>query len=138
VLAIHGARNLLLELDDMGSAYYLVLNAYTEGLVAAVRRGRDLRSADWDGQKLLGEKLRPMEDILNTSLYAQVRGVWADTLVPVEIRRDLNEVWSNCMEIRKLLYSPSDDYLAHANRMRELGLIHKKKVKDLKDTLNLH
>ena len=136
VLAIHTTRGLLLDLDDLGGAYYFLANAYTESLVEAVRSGQDLRSANWEGRKFLDEKLRPLEDFVK-AFYARLTSVCADSSVPTQVRLDIADLWSNCLKIRDQLYSPSDDFRDQLTRIRGLGLIHAKKIKELKDVLRI-
>ena len=136
VLAIHTTRGLLLDLDDLGSAYYVLANGYTEGLGEAVRSGQDLRSANWEGRKFLDEKLRPLEDFVK-AFYARLTSVCADSSVPTQVRLDIADLWSNCLKIRDQLYSPSDDFRDQLTRIRGLGLIHAKKIKELKDVLRI-
>jgi Flp pilus assembly protein CpaB len=137
VVAIHSAKSLLLDLDELGNAYHVLLGRYTKSLDEVVRRGQDLRSAHWEGRKLLDELLRPLENFVKTSVYARTTSVCADPLVPAQTRSDLGATWSNCMEMRKQLYSPFDDFRDRSSRIQALWLSHESKVKNLKNVLKL-
>ncbi len=136
VLAIHSARSLLWDLDDMAVAYDVLVRAYTKTLEEAVRSGVDLNSANWVGRKYLDEKMRPLEDFVKASLYARLTSVCADPLVPVQIRLDIASLWKNCLEIRNQLYSPSDNFRDQLAQIQALELIHTKRIKELKDELD--
>lgn len=137
VLAIHDSKRLFRDLDDLGIGYYSLLNAYTKSLADAVLKGQNFRSAHWDGRKAIDEKLRPLEAYVKTSLHGRITSVCADPLVPVQVRRDIADVWSNCLEIRNQLYSPSDNLRDHLAKVRNLGLIHEKQIKNLKNVLKI-
>lgn len=137
LVATHNAKSLLLDLDELGNAYHVLLGRYTKSLDEAVRKGQDLRSAHWEGRKLLDELLRPLENFVKTSLYARTTSVCADPLVNAQSRSDIGAIWSNCMEMRKQLYSPFDDFRDRSSRIRALWLSHESKVKNLKNVLKL-